>query len=87
MKGFHPHTTLSKSKDRYEPDHKGLVMRNTNIWLNVEAMQSLHDIINYVVNSISSMMYHRLGSIVTYKRIFDETLSQPDGPLLDFPVC
>jgi len=31
------------------PDHNGLVTRNTNVWLNVEAMQHLRDIINYVI--------------------------------------
>jgi len=39
-------------------DHKGLVTHNTDAWLNVEAMQHLHDIINYIIarselNSIS----------------------------------
>jgi len=36
--------TLSMS-----PDHKGLVTCNANVWLNVEAMQHLHDIINSVI--------------------------------------
>jgi len=33
------------------PSHKGLVTRNTNVWPNVEAMQRIHDIINYVIAS------------------------------------
>ena len=36
--------TLSMS-----PDHKGLVICNANVWLNVEATQHLHDIINSVI--------------------------------------
>ena len=45
------------------PDHKGLVTCNTDAWLNVEAMQHLHDIIDFVigrVDLIPSVMNHSL---------------------------
>ena len=45
------------------PDHKGLVTCNTDAWLNVEAMQRLHDIIDFLigrVDLIPSVMNHGL---------------------------
>jgi len=41
------------------PDHKGLVTRNTNGWLNVETMQHLNDVINYII----MMMMNRFAFI------------------------
>ena len=52
-------------------DHKGLVTRNTNACLNAEAIQRLHDIINYVIVRSESMTNHGLGFMIMYKTIID----------------